>query len=127
MIRVLSVPALLCSGFFLYGGVYAYVSKKSLVSLLVAAAFSGLYAGSAFVIMSQAERHLGYCLAATVSLTALSFGAYRLFSAELPTASKRNWAIGIYSAGLASACFYVAVLCAKKAFEKPASLHLKGS
>ncbi|GFE53328.1 NADH-quinone oxidoreductase subunit K, putative [Babesia ovis] len=82
MMGLLAVPALLSSGFFVGGGVYAYVAKRSLVSLLVASAFSGMLAGSSYVMMAHPDRCLGYCLAATTSLCALGFGAYRVFQPD---------------------------------------------
>ncbi|KAG6440025.1 putative integral membrane protein [Babesia bovis T2Bo] len=126
MIRLLAIPALLCSGFFVGGGVYAYLSKRSLVSLIMSSVFSGCFAGSTYIMIAQPERSIGFCLAATTSLLALAFGAYRMFFVEPTSTAKKHVATTIYSVGLGSSCFYIAVLMAKKLFETQATIHLKG-
>ncbi|CDR96791.1 hypothetical protein BBBOND_0306950 [Babesia bigemina] len=126
MIALFAVPAILCSGFFMGGGVYAYVAKRSAVSLLASAAISGayagrccvcdttLYAGCSYVILAKPSAYIGFCLAATTSILALGLGCYKLFFEHHSTTAKRNVAVAIYSTGLGTTCFYIAVLFAKK-------------
>ncbi|GBE58861.1 transmembrane 14C [Babesia ovata] len=114
MIAIFVVPAILCSGFFMGGGVYAYVVKRSAASLLASAAISGAYAGCTYVMLARPSAYIGFCLATTTSILALGLGCYKLFVEHHSTTAKRNVAVSIYSTGLASTCFYIAVLFAKK-------------
>ncbi|GIX60949.1 transmembrane 14C [Babesia caballi] len=88
MLTLFVIPGLLCSAFFMGGGVYAYAAKRSVVSLVTAMAFSAMYAGCSYAILANPAGHLGYCLTAAASMFPLGLGSYKLFFQEHSTVGR---------------------------------------